>query len=206
MTIPGRAALKSEILKPGMRIGLYGGSFDPPHIAHAHVARTAMKRLGLDRVWWLISPGNPFKAHQPAAIDERIAIINALVPDPRMVPSAIEAGLPSSRTADVIAWMQMRYPGVDFVWIMGADGFAQLHRWHNWQDIAARVPICVVSRPGSTLKALCSPAARRLSHARVPETQARALVSCVPGWTYLTEPLHPHSSRALRASVAAKED
>jgi nicotinate-nucleotide adenylyltransferase len=203
MTIPGRPALKSEGLTPGLRVGLYGGSFDPPHMAHSHVARTAMRRLGLDRVWWLISPGNPFKPHQPASLENRIASINAMVPEPRMVPSGIEDRLPSNRTAEVIAWMQMRYPCVSFVWIMGADGFAELHRWQNWEDIAARVPICVISRPGWTLKALCSPAAKRLAKFRVPESQARTVVSRVPGWTYLTERLHPHSSRALRAKPAA---
>lgn len=196
---PGGPALKTESLKPGMRVGLYGGSFDPPHIAHGHVARTAKKRLGLDRVWWLISPGNPFKDHRPAPMAERIAAINAIVPDPGHVPSALEASLPSHRTADVIAWMQLRHPGVHFVWVMGADGFAQLHQWHNWYEIACRVPICVISRPGHTLKAQMSPAARRLSRYRVPENQAKAVIGQVPGWTYLSEPLHPHSSRALRA-------
>jgi nicotinate-nucleotide adenylyltransferase len=190
--------LKTQALAPGMTVGLYGGSFDPPHAGHVHVARTARKRLGLDRVWWLASPGNPFKDDPPAPLDARLEWIEAAAPEPGMVASDLEAHLPSSRTVHVVAWLQARHPSVRFVWIMGADGLADLHRWHGWTEIAARIPICVVSRPGAGLRARLSPAARRLARYRLGQTQARALARTIPGWTYLTEPLHPHASRHMR--------
>lgn len=200
MAFPGRPAFKTEALCPGMTVGLYGGSFDPPHAGHVHVARSAMKRLGLDRVWWLASPGNPFKDDAPAPLAERLALIEKAVPEPRMVASNIEALLPSSRTVDVIAWLQARHPRVRFVWIMGADGLAELHRWRAWTEIARRVPICVISRPGCGLAARLSPAARRMARHRISQQNSRALPVTVPGWTYLTQPLHPHASREMRQS------
>ncbi|XBQ17411.1 MAG: nicotinate-nucleotide adenylyltransferase [Oceanicaulis sp.] len=198
MSFPGKPAFKSETLAPGMRVGLYGGSFDPPHAGHVHVARTAMKRLGLHRVWWLASPANPFKACPPAPLDERLKWIEDAVPEPRMVASGFEARLPSSRTVDVIAALQARFPRVRFYWVMGADGLLELHRWKGWGEIAARVPICVVSRPGASVRARLSPAARRLAPFRVPPSRAGALGAGPPGWTYLTERLHAHASRDLR--------
>jgi nicotinate-nucleotide adenylyltransferase len=198
LAFSGRPAFKTEALRPGMTVGLYGGTFDPPHAGHVHVARSAMKRLGLDRVWWLASPGNPFKENAPAPLSERLALIEKAAPEPRMVASGLEADLASSRTVDVIAWLQARHPGVRFVWIMGADGLAELHRWRQWTEIARRVPICVVSRPGSGLAARLSPAARRMARHRLLPSGARALPVTVPGWTYLTEPLHPHASREMR--------
>ena len=196
--LKGGPALKRETLAPGMRVGLYGGSFDPVHDAHVHVARTALRRLGLDRVWWLVSPGNPFKTHAPAPLSQRMAAIAAGVREPRQVVSDIEARLGTQRTVEVIAGLQARHSGVRFVWIMGADGLGDFHRWTAWREIAARVPICVVARPGDSLKARLSPAARQMAGARLPEAAARALAFHTPGWTYLTEPLHPHASRQMR--------
>ena len=194
------AALKSELLKPGMTAGLYGGSFDPPHEGHAHVARTALKRLRLDRVWWLVSPGNPFKDGPHYSMAARLEMVRALVPEPRQVISALEADLPSARTADVVAYLKARHPGVAFVWVMGADAFASLHAWKAWRSIAEQVPICVVSRPGSAVRARLAPAARQLAAYRTPEIAAQGLARLSPPrWTYLSEPLHPHASRLIRA-------
>lgn len=193
------AAFKSEALAANMTVGLYGGTFDPPHDGHAHVARTALKRLGLDRVWWLATPGNPFKSRAPASLGQRLEAIKALVPEPRQVPSDIEARLGTNRTIEVIRHLQARHPRVRFVWIMGADGLTQLHRWASWREIASRIPICVVARPGAGLKARLAPAAQLLANARIGESHARALCARTPGWTYLTEPLHPHASRLMRA-------
>jgi nicotinate-nucleotide adenylyltransferase len=186
-------------LAAGMTVGLYGGSFDPVHAAHVHVARTALKRLGLDRLWWLASPGNPFKTHQPTPIEDRIDAIAQAVPEPRQVVSDLEAQLGSNRTLQLIGHMQARYPRVRFVWVMGADGLAELHRWAGWTEIAARVPICVVARPGIALKARLGPAARQMARNRLPQIAASALKTRQRGWTYLTERLHPHASRDLRA-------
>ncbi|PWE18934.1 nicotinic acid mononucleotide adenylyltransferase [Marinicauda salina] len=186
-----------------MRVGLFGGSFDPPHAGHLHVARTALRRLGLHRVWWLPSPQNPLKPHAPGELAERMAAIGALAAEPRMVVSDLEARLGTNRTIDVVRHLQRRHPGVHFVWIMGADALAHFHRWKGWVEIAARVPLCVVSRPEDSLSARLSPAARRLGSARLAETAARRLpMQEPPCWTYLVEPLHPHASSALRHETA----
>ena len=192
------AALKSETLCPGMTVGLYGGTFDPLHDGHIHVARTALKRLGLDRVWWLPSPGNPFKSRQPTPIAQRIASLAEQVSEPRQVFSDLEVRLGTNRTVSLLRHLQARYPGVHFVWIMGADGFAELHRWAGWREIISRIPICVVARPGSAMAARLGPAARRMAKGRIIESRARALKTRSQGWTYLTEPLHPQASRVLR--------
>lgn len=193
------AAFKTEALAPGMAVGLYGGTFDPPHAGHAHVARTAMRRLGLNRVWWLATPGNPFKAHAPAPLERRLADITALAPEPRQVASDLEARLGSNRTIDVIRFLQTRHPQVRFIWIMGADGLTDLHRWKAWREIARRLPICVVARPGAGLNARLSPAARMMARDRLRQSEARALTGRKTGWTYLTEPLHPQASRLMRS-------
>lgn len=197
------AALKSELLKPGMRIGLYGGTFDPPHDGHAHVARTALMRLGLDRVWWLPSPGNPFKNHAPAPMADRLAAIKALAAEPRHVASDFEARLGANRTIILIRTLQTQCPQVRFVWIMGADGLLELHRWRAWREIASRIPLCVVARPSVGLKARLAPAARMMARGRIPESRAKSLCDQSRGWTYLTETLHPHASRHLRGSSPA---
>ena len=197
-------ALKSELLHDGMRVGIYGGSFDPVHRAHRHVARTALKRLDLDRVWWLVSPGNPLKAHAPASLESRASAIRGCMPDPQQVVSTLEARLNTRTTIDLITHLQTRHPRVRFVWIMGADGLASFHRWKNWQAIAQRIPICVIARPGIGLKARLSPAARYLARARKQDSQAKTLaLGSPPGWTYLTEPLHAEASRLLRAKAAS---
>jgi len=197
------AALKTETLSPGMRVGLYGGTFDPPHDGHAHVARTTLMRLGLDRVWWLPSPGNPFKPHPPAPMAERLAAIEMLVPEPRQVASDLEARLGTNRTVTIICALQTRFPQVRFVWLMGADGLLELHHWRAWREIAARVPICVVARPEVGLKARLAPAARMMARTRIPEISAKSLCDKRRGWTYLTETLHPHASRHLRGMSLA---
>ena len=197
-------AAKSELLHDGMLVGIYGGSFDPVHRAHRHVAQTALKRLDLDRVWWMVSPGNPLKAHAPASLESRADAIRALMPEPGHVVSTLEDRLHTRATIDLISHLQSRYPRVNFVWIMGADGLANFHRWKDWQAIARRIPICVIARPGSAMKARLSPAARYLARARKHDSRAKSLpLGNPPGWTYLTEPLHAEASRLLRANAAS---
>ena len=147
--------------EPGMRIGLYGGSFNPPHAGHLHVSRIALRALDLDRLWWLVTPGNPLKSHaELQGLDQRIAAARGLARIPAIEVLSIEADIGVSRSLDTLAWLKRRLPLVHFVWVMGADNLAGFHRWHGWRQIAATVPICVVDRPGFTLPALASPAAR----------------------------------------------
>lgn len=198
-----QGALRSETLKPGMRVGLFGGSFDPVHAGHVHVAQTALKRLGLHRVWWLVSPRNPLKPHAPGDLARRLQSVAEAADAPRMVVSDIEARLGLGYTADLVDWLTDRHPQVHFVWIMGADSLAGFHRWQRWTDIAAQIPIAVVARPADPVRARLSRAAQYLSQSRLPQSRARALPACpAPCWTYLTARLHPHASSALRAHAS----
>ncbi|MGP1274147.1 MAG: nicotinate-nucleotide adenylyltransferase [Caulobacterales bacterium] len=196
------AAAKNGLLQPGMVVGLYGGSFDPPHAGHRHVALTAQKRLGLDAVWWLVAPHNPLKTHVPGELQARVEAISALIPEPGHVVSTIEDRLGTRYTIDIIRYLTDRFPGVRFVWIMGADSLGSFHRWGEWREIAARVPICVIARGGMPLKWRLGRAARTLAPYRVAASQARTLVRRgAPGWTYITAPLHAEASSDLRRGL-----
>lgn len=190
---------------PGMRIGLLGGSFDPPHHAHVQISAMALARFRLDRVWWLVTPGNPLKAHGPAPISERIAAARRMLDDPRIVVTDIETRLGTRVTADTLAAMQHRWPGVRFVWLMGSDNLVQFDRWQRWREIAARVPIGVVARPGSRLSARFSRAAQALERFRLPQSRAAALATTPPpAWVLIDVPMSPASSAAIRAAQAAR--
>ncbi|HEX9858992.1 MAG TPA: nicotinate-nucleotide adenylyltransferase, partial [Paracoccaceae bacterium] len=154
------------VARRGMVIGLLGGSFDPAHEGHAHITREALRRFGLDRVWWLVSPGNPLKAKGPAPMAERMARARAVMVHPRVVVSDIEARLGTRYTAATLRALQARYPGVRFVWLMGADNLAQFHRWDRWEWIITHVPIGVLARPGAGVRARLSRAARVYAGAR----------------------------------------
>lgn len=199
----GRTAtpLKSEALVPGMTVGLFGGSFDPVHSGHLHVARTALKQLRLDRVWWIVSPQNPLKSRRAGDFLRRFISVQEAAAGPRMVISDIEQRTGVRTTAELLDVLQTRHPRVRFVWIMGADNLKQFHRWRRWRDIAARTPIAVIARPQDPIRARLAPAAREMASHRITETHAK-LIGCgpVPGWTYLTEPLHSEASSRLRES------
>ncbi len=187
-------------LAPGMRVGLYGGSFNPAHQGHAHVAETARRRLGLDKVIWLVSPQNPLKSrHELASQADRIRGAQAVAQGPAMIVSGIETQIGTQYTIDTLRVLKARFPGVKFVWIMGADSLASFHRWRGWTQIMAEVPVAVVSRPWISLKSRSSPAARRFARNRRPSTQARGLPDTVPpAWVFLRGPLNFQSSTALR--------
>ena len=183
-----------------MAIGLLGGSFDPAHEGHAHITREAIKRLGLDRVWWLVSPGNPLKPNPPAPMAERVARAEAVMHDPRVIVSDIEARFGTRYTAETLARLQAAYPGVRFVWLMGADNLAQFHRWQRWDWIMLHVPVAVFARPGTRLAARGSRAAEEYARFRVPAETARLLPAMrAPVWTFLDMPLNDLSSSAIRA-------
>ena len=187
-------------LSPGMTVGLYGGSFNPAHEGHAHVAETALRRLGLDRVIWLVSPQNPLKpAHETDALTRRIWGALRYAEGPSMIVSDAETRMGSQYTIDTVRSLKARFPGVHFVWIMGADSLASFHRWRGWTQIMREVPVAVVSRPWIAMKSRFSPAARRFAHARLPISAARRLpYTQPPAWVYLHGPLNFASSTALR--------
>lgn len=193
----GRSGL--PVAYPGMAVGLLGGSFDPAHEGHAHITREALKRLRLDRVWWLVSPGNPLKARGPAPLSARMAAARAVMDHPRVVVTDIEARLGTRYTAATLAALRARWPGVRFVWLMGADNLAGFHRWQRWDEIAARVPIAVFARPGVGVRALSGKAVRRLGRWRWREPAGLAMAP-PPAWTFLQVPLRDISSTRLRAT------
>jgi nicotinate-nucleotide adenylyltransferase len=195
-------ASKPPLALPGMRIGLLGGSFNPAHEGHRQISLAAMERLGLDRLWWVVTPGNPLKSNgELATLAERMRLARRVARDPGIVVTDFEATLSSRFTADTIAFLSERFPGVHFVWIMGGDNLVQFHRWRDWRRIAGLMPIAVMDRPGMRHKALASPAALSLARARIPESRARALPAMTPpAWTYLTIRLTTASSTAIRKS------
>ena len=187
-------------LARGMRVGLYGGSFNPAHEGHAHVAETARKRLGLDRVIWLVSPQNPLKStHETASLTNRMTGARAMAKGRNMIVSDAETLIGTQYTLDTLERLKGRFPGVKFVWIMGADSLASFHKWRGWTQIMAGIPVAVVSRPWISLKSRSAPAARRFSAARIPYDRARGLPTRkAPAWVFLHGPLNFQSSTALR--------
>jgi nicotinate-nucleotide adenylyltransferase len=185
---------------PGMRIGLLGGSFDPPHEGHRRVSLFALKTLRLDQVWWLVSPHNPLKPDEPSqALTERIQAAESIAHHPRIRVTGVEAVLGTTYTADTLRKLLPRLAGVELVWMMGADNLASFHRWRDWTTIAALVPIAVFNRPGSALRAIASPAATALASRRIPERAAASLAGTPPpAWVFLSRPHIPISSTELR--------
>ncbi|NDW03007.1 nicotinate-nucleotide adenylyltransferase [Jiella pacifica] len=188
-----------------MTVGLFGGSFNPPHDGHRLVAETAQKRLGLSRIWWIVTPGNPLKSHDGlAALGERVEMVRKFAAPARADVTAFEARYKVRFTADTLALVMRRRPAMRVVWVMGADSMATFHRWQEWQKIAETVPIVVVDRPGKTFAALSSPFAHRYDFARVPQEEARILpYRQAPAWTFLFGPRSATSSTRLRAEASA---
>ncbi len=193
---------------PGMRIGLFGGTFDPAHAAHRSACLLAMHRIGLDRVWWMVTPGNPLKNTRGLApLAERVAAARALANHPRIDVTDFEARLGTRYTHETIACLRQRCPGVHFVWIMGADNLRSFHRWQRWRGIASLVPIAVVDRLGPSLYATAGVAGQALAWARLPERAAKTLPERKPpAWVYLHGLKSPLSSTALRAARALQDD
>lgn len=190
-----------------MAVGLFGGSFNPPHSGHALVCETAIRRLRLDQVWWMVTPGNPLKdtgGLKPLA--DRIAMSRSVARDPRIRVTAFEAGRHTRYTADTLALVARSHRDVDFVWMMGADNLKDFHRWQRWRAIVSTFPIAVFDRPGSTLSFLSSRLAIAFGKARVDETDAGLLARMrPPAWTFIHGPRSSLSSTALRASQKAAQ-
>ena len=182
----------------GMRIGLLGGSFNPAHEGHLHASLVALRKLKLDYVWWLVSPGNPLKSASGLAdMLTRLGLATDIARHPRIKVSDIESRLGTRYTIDTVTALERRFHGVRFIWLMGSDNLAQFSHWRRWQDIAAKVPIAVVRRPGSVLASLSAVPVHRFGLARA--------LKAPPAILMLDGPRNPLSSTALRRMAAGLE-
>ncbi|HSE78802.1 MAG TPA: nicotinate-nucleotide adenylyltransferase [Alphaproteobacteria bacterium] len=181
-------------------VGLLGGSFNPAHDGHRHIAELALKRLALDEVWWMVSPQNPLKPDRDmASLAARQASARRHASHPRMRVTAIENALKTRYTADTLTALRRRFPRIRFVWLMGADNLAQMERWERWSLIFHTMPIAVFARLPYSTKALASKAARRFSRLRRPPRHAARLArDDLPAWVFLHTRLHPASASAIR--------
>jgi len=186
-----------------IRIGLLGGSFNPAHAGHLHVARLALRRLRLDQVWLMVSPGNVLKPRDGMTpFSERLAYAASLVDGRRIVATGIEAALGTRYSADTLRALSRRFPRASFVWIMGADILEQLPRWNRWREIARRIPFAIVPRGGYNGRALAGHAARALRAGRRRGREAATLPGATPpAWAFLTAPSHPASATAIREGI-----
>ncbi|TYB89307.1 nicotinate-nucleotide adenylyltransferase [Oceaniovalibus sp. ACAM 378] len=189
------------IARAGQRVGLLGGSFDPPHAGHVHITREALKRFDLDHVWWLVSPGNPLKSRGPAPIEQRLEAARAVMDHPRVRITDLERRLGTRYTAETVTALIRRYPGVKFVWLMGADSLAEFHKWDNYRSIFDSVSIGVLARPGQRISARMSPAAEQFAAYRLRGRQAMLLGRrSPPDWCFINIPMNTMSSSAIRAA------
>lgn len=184
------------------RIGLLGGSFNPAHDGHRHVAERVRRALRLHEVWLMVSPGNPLKSRAGMApLAQRLASARRIADGRRIVATDIEAALGTRYSVATLAALRRRFPRVRFVFVIGADNFVQLPRWQNWMRLAARTKIAVLPRPGWTRRALAGHAAQRLvRHRRRP---AALLEAGPPGWAFVPAAEHPASATAIRAAMQA---
>ncbi len=186
-------------VRPGQRIGLLGGSFDPPHAGHLHISQAALKRFNLDQVWWLVSPGNPLKHRGPAPLRERLAACREIARDPRVKVTDFEARIGTRHTARTLKVLFRLHPAVRFVWLMGADNLAGFHRWEDWQWIMENVPVGVIARPGDRISARVSPAARRFRRFRLPGAMSQLLPDTEPpAWCFINVSMINISSTDIR--------
>jgi nicotinate-nucleotide adenylyltransferase len=184
-----------------VRVGVLGGSFNPAHAGHRHVALLALKLLRLDEVWLLVSPQNPLKPTTGMApLAERLDSATRMIGrHPRLRAVALEAAWATRYTADTLETLRRRFPRSRFVWLMGADNLAQIARWRRWMRIFKALPVAILARSPYCQRALAASAARRLARFRVKPERARGLAGRgTPAWTFLHTRLHPASATAIR--------
>jgi nicotinate-nucleotide adenylyltransferase len=202
-TADGTAAhyLKMPHTESGMAVGLFGGSFNPPHAGHVLLAEIALRRLQLDQLWWIVTPGNPLKSlKELMPLKDRLAACEKLAEDPRIKVTAFEAAHRIRYTQDTLKLVKSRNPDVHFVWLMGADNLKNFHQWQNWQRIATTFPLAVIDRPGATLSYISSKMAKTFDYARVDEDDAPRLARMkAPAWTFIHGPRSSLSSSAIRS-------
>ena len=183
-----------------VRVGLLGGSFNPAHAGHLHVAQAALRRLRLDQVWLMVSPGNPLKPTTGmAAPASRLASARRIADGRRIVATDIESRLGTRYTVDTLRALRRRFPRTRFVWLMGADNLVQLPRWRRWRAIAVEVVFAVLPRPTYNHRALASHAAHRLAAHRLPAHAAATLAGLsAPRWVFLPTAQNATSATAIR--------
>ena len=182
------------------RIGILGGSFNPAHRGHLDISLKALRQLGLDQVWWLVSPQNPLKpADGMAPFAERLAAARRMARNPRIRVTDLEQRLGSRYTAESLKLLRRRFPETRFVWLMGADNLAQIAQWRDWQQIFHLVPIAVFARPSYCFRALAAKAARRFARYRLKEGAGRRLATSEPpAWLFVHGRLNPISATEIR--------
>lgn len=199
-------ALGGRLPDAGMRIGLLGGSFNPTHDGHLDLSKTALVRLALDEVWWLVSPQNPLKPKAGmAGLDQRVAQARTAADHPRIRVTALESELGTRYSVDTIKTLKRQFPKVDFVWLMGADNLIQLPNWKDWEQLFRQVAIAVFARPGYSEQALAGEPAKLFADCRVAERRAAQLAATPPpAWAFIHGPLNLSSSTAIRKQAAER--
>lgn len=168
-------------------VGLLGGSFNPAHEGHVYISKVAMKRLGLDQVWWLVSPQNPLKStKEMAPLAERYRQGRDIVRHPRIKVTCLESRLKTQFTQDSLSALKKRYPNVRFIWLMGADNLETFHQWKGWDKIMKMMPICIMHRPKYRLRGLSGKTACRFASFRLSTGKASVLkYQHAPAWVFL---------------------
>ncbi|HTQ71000.1 MAG TPA: nicotinate-nucleotide adenylyltransferase [Acidocella sp.] len=199
----GHTATPTHGHRHRLKIGLLGGSFNPAHEGHLHVAQQAMRHLGLDQLWLMVSPGNPLKpAAGMAPLAERLASAGRIADGRRIIATDIESRLGTRYTCDTMRALQCRFPAAEFVWLMGADNLIQLPRWGRWLEIMRAMPMLVVPRPGATRRALAGHVAKRHQKHRLPARAGLCLAATkAPAWILLPVRENTASATELRRRI-----
>lgn len=185
-----------------LRIGILGGSFNPAHEGHRHISLYALKLLGLDAVWWMVSPGNPLKPEKGMApFEKRMHSAKTVARHPQIKVTDIEKKIGSVYTYKTIRELKRRYPKVQFVWLMGADNLANLHRWKYWRELMRLIPMAILDRAPFSHTALRKKAALTFARRRAPEADFGTLAAKTPPrWAYILIKKHPASATEIRKS------